>query len=171
MWVFTVDNLCWRTSVIYIWAASRQNQHKCVCDQHGSRPACKDPCCSLSVSLLVIELVSEQHGSWSDSAAHIYCTQPGQPKHPGILARLYTACTSIIVLRYWNALTFNRTVPNTKQGNFITQFSKFKGLVVTLLHLINQILLKLYIFTSSLWLTSFSKYWPVFVGQTCLEFK
>jgi hypothetical protein len=40
-----------------------------VCDQHGSRPACasaqsdQDPCCSLSVSLLVLELVSEQHGS------------------------------------------------------------------------------------------------------------
>jgi hypothetical protein len=28
----------------------------------------QDPCCSLSVSLLVIELVSEQHGSLSDCA-------------------------------------------------------------------------------------------------------
>jgi hypothetical protein len=41
-------------------------------DQHGSRPTCasaqydQDPCCS--VSLLVIEYVSEQHGSWSDYA-------------------------------------------------------------------------------------------------------
>jgi hypothetical protein len=26
----------------------------------------QDPCCSLSVSLLEIEMVSEQHGSWSD---------------------------------------------------------------------------------------------------------
>jgi hypothetical protein len=46
----------------------------CVCDQHGSRPACasaqsdQDPCCSLLVSLLVIDFVSEQHGSWSDCA-------------------------------------------------------------------------------------------------------
>jgi hypothetical protein len=28
----------------------------------------QDPCCSLSVSLLVIDLVSEQHGSLSDFA-------------------------------------------------------------------------------------------------------
>jgi hypothetical protein len=28
----------------------------------------QDPCCSLSVSLLVIGFVSEQHGSWSDCA-------------------------------------------------------------------------------------------------------
>jgi hypothetical protein len=47
---------------------------KCVCDQHGSRPVCtsaqsdQDPCCSLSVSLLVIGFVSEQHGSWADCA-------------------------------------------------------------------------------------------------------
>jgi hypothetical protein len=37
----------------------------CVCDQHGSRPDCtsmqsdQDPCCWLSVSLLVIGLVRE----------------------------------------------------------------------------------------------------------------
>jgi hypothetical protein len=47
---------------------------KWVCDQHGSRPVCvsaqsdQDPCCSLSVSLLVIGFVREQHGSWSDCA-------------------------------------------------------------------------------------------------------
>jgi hypothetical protein len=40
----------------------------CDCDQHGSRPACtseqsdQDQCCSLSVSIFVIEFVSEQHG-------------------------------------------------------------------------------------------------------------
>jgi hypothetical protein len=57
-----------------IWAASWQNQHNGFADQHGSRPACasaqsdQDPWCSLSVSLLVIELVSEQHRSWSDCA-------------------------------------------------------------------------------------------------------
>jgi hypothetical protein len=28
----------------------------------------QDPCCSLSVSLLIIGLISEQHGSWSDCA-------------------------------------------------------------------------------------------------------
>jgi hypothetical protein len=44
-----------------------------VCDQSGSRQACasaqsdQDPCCSLSVSLLVIGFVSEQHGGWSGS--------------------------------------------------------------------------------------------------------
>jgi hypothetical protein len=45
---------------------------QCVCDLHGSRPVCafaqtdQDPRCSLSISLLVIELVSEQHESWPD---------------------------------------------------------------------------------------------------------
>jgi hypothetical protein len=45
-----------------------------VCDQHGSRPACasaqsdQDPFCLLSVSLVVIGFVSEQHGSWSNCA-------------------------------------------------------------------------------------------------------
>jgi hypothetical protein len=32
------------------------------------QPAHQDSCCSLSDSLLVIEYVSEQHGSWSDCA-------------------------------------------------------------------------------------------------------
>jgi hypothetical protein len=47
---------------------------KWICDQHGTRPACasaqsdQDPCCSLSVFPLVIELESEQHSSWSDCA-------------------------------------------------------------------------------------------------------
>jgi hypothetical protein len=43
-------------SLFSIWAASRQNQHSAFATS------------SLSVSLLVIELVSEQHGSWSDCA-------------------------------------------------------------------------------------------------------
>jgi hypothetical protein len=53
-----------------------------VCDQHGSRPACtsaqsdQDPCCSLSISLLVIGSVSEQHGSWSDCADAQACLDP-----------------------------------------------------------------------------------------------
>jgi hypothetical protein len=33
----------------------------------------QDPCCSLSVSLLVIGFVSEQHGSWSDAVANALC--------------------------------------------------------------------------------------------------
>jgi hypothetical protein len=48
---------------------------KCVCNsEHGSRPAWastqsdQDPCCLLSVSLLVKGFVSKQHGSRSDCA-------------------------------------------------------------------------------------------------------
>jgi hypothetical protein len=46
----------------------------CVCDQHGSRPACasaqsdQDPCCSLMNRITSRETDSEQHGSWSDCA-------------------------------------------------------------------------------------------------------
>jgi hypothetical protein len=45
-----------------IWAASWQNQQSAF----ASAQSDQDPCCSLSVSLLVIGFVSEQHGSWSD---------------------------------------------------------------------------------------------------------
>jgi hypothetical protein len=47
---------------------------KCVCDQHGSRPACasaksdQNPCCSLTNPLTRTETDSEQHGTWSDCA-------------------------------------------------------------------------------------------------------
>jgi hypothetical protein len=46
-----------------------KSRHEWVCNQHGPRPACgsvqsdQDQCCSLSVSLLAIGLVSELHGS------------------------------------------------------------------------------------------------------------
>jgi hypothetical protein len=53
------------------WAATMTKLTYCVCEQHGSRPACtsdQDPCCSLLVSLLVKGFVREQHGSWSDCA-------------------------------------------------------------------------------------------------------
>jgi hypothetical protein len=46
----------------------------CVCDQHGSRPACasahsdQNPCCSLTNPITSRETDSEQHGSWSDCA-------------------------------------------------------------------------------------------------------
>jgi hypothetical protein len=59
---------------VYIMSHAMTKLTKCVCDQHGTRPACasaqsdQDPCCSLSFSLLVIGLVIEQHGSWSDCA-------------------------------------------------------------------------------------------------------
>jgi hypothetical protein len=47
---------------------------QCVCDQHGSRPACastqsdQDSCCSLTNSITSGETDSEQHGPWSDCA-------------------------------------------------------------------------------------------------------
>jgi hypothetical protein len=47
-------------------AASRQNQHNGFAtsiDPDQSAQSDQDPCCSLSVSLLVIGFVSEQHGS------------------------------------------------------------------------------------------------------------
>jgi hypothetical protein len=42
---------------------------ECVCDQHGSRPACasaqsdQDPCCSLTSPIISWETDSEHHGS------------------------------------------------------------------------------------------------------------
>jgi hypothetical protein len=60
-----------------IWAAPWQNEHN-----GESRSACasaqfdQDPCCSLSVSLLIIGFVSEQHGFWSDCADAQACLDP-----------------------------------------------------------------------------------------------
>jgi hypothetical protein len=54
-----------------IWAVSWQNQHNAFAtcmDPDQSAQSDQDPCCSLSVSLLVIEFVSKQHVSWSDCA-------------------------------------------------------------------------------------------------------
>jgi hypothetical protein len=44
----------------WIWTSLDLDQPEAKSDQ--------DPCCSLSVSLLVKVLLSEQHGSWSDYA-------------------------------------------------------------------------------------------------------
>jgi hypothetical protein len=62
-WVFQRN---WQCISIerYKWAASWQNQHSAF----ASAQSDQDPCCSLSVYLLVIELISGQHGSWSDYA-------------------------------------------------------------------------------------------------------
>jgi hypothetical protein len=48
---------------ILIWAASWQKQHNGFATSME-----QDQCFSLSVSLLVIDSVSKQHGSWSDCA-------------------------------------------------------------------------------------------------------
>jgi hypothetical protein len=64
---------CYRT-FSYIWAAPWQNQQNEFATSMDPGPAWASvqsdlgPCCSLSISLLVIGFVSEQHGSWSDYA-------------------------------------------------------------------------------------------------------
>jgi hypothetical protein len=78
--------------------------NSCICDQHGSRPAGAStqseqyPCCSLSVSLIVKEFVSEQHGSWSDCVDGQASLDPcwSQMQYVGfVMARL------IYVLKYF----------------------------------------------------------------------
>jgi hypothetical protein len=58
------DNIKWNYYTKYIYEQRHDKTNIMLCDQHGSRPACasaqsdQDPCCSLSVSLLVIGFVS-----------------------------------------------------------------------------------------------------------------
>jgi hypothetical protein len=71
---------------------------KCVCDQHGSRPACasaqsdQDPCCSLTNPIASRETDSEHHGSLSD------CPDA----HAGLDPCLSQRCSIFVATSYKN---------------------------------------------------------------------
>jgi hypothetical protein len=127
---YSLLNICQIACIYMLGIGSLYMSHvmtKRVCDQHGSRPACTSaqsdqvPCCQLSwVSPLVMEYISEQHGSWSD------CTDPcwSQTHYVGFVVTWVIYWWNTCVFGFVNPCHWKETMVKYKHSKVIWRVNK-----------------------------------------------